>query len=244
MRLFLIARLVAAIAASFMLGFFSQPASAQSACERFDALDKQVRDGLLPKADAERRLAELLSEIVPLAPADSSVFRFPLAGYTPKNIGGKKGEGYKPQGYDYFDGNRHGGHPAHDIFIFDANQDALDDRTGKPVSVLSVTSGIVVALSAEWDTSAARGAIRGGNYVWVYDAARRCFFYYAHLARVTVKVGDRLQSGAVIGDIGRTGLNAYKKRSPTHLHFACLKVENGYPKPIDIYTELCNAATK
>ena len=52
-------------------------------------------------------------------------------GYGPGSIGGVRGSGFRPKGYDFYDGNRHGGHPAHDIFVQDADQDALDDATGR-----------------------------------------------------------------------------------------------------------------
>jgi murein DD-endopeptidase MepM/ murein hydrolase activator NlpD len=45
-----------------------------------------------------------------------------------------------------------------------------------------------------------------------------------------------------IATVGRTGLNAFKKRSPTHLHFTQLRFNNNfYPKPIDTYKELLEA---
>ena len=65
-----------------------------------------------------------------------SDFYFPIAGYNALNIGGENGNGYIASGYDYFDGNKHGGHPAQDIFIHDSNQDCKDDLTQKPVCVL------------------------------------------------------------------------------------------------------------
>ncbi|NCX95441.1 MAG: M23 family metallopeptidase [Chitinophagia bacterium] len=161
---------------------------------------------------------------------------FPLQGYNAKAIGGKQGSGYIPHKYNYFDGNRHLGHPAHDIFINDKNQDALDDITGKPVNVLSASYGIVVALENKWDTAS---AMRGGNYIWIYNAAKRALYYYAHNSKVVVKVGDIVEPGTIIATVGRTGANAYKKRSPTHLHFMMLVLEkNYYPVPQNTYQML------
>src|SRR4030042_13224 len=89
---------------------------------------------------------------------------FPLKGYGPSAIGGKGGSGYQPEGYDFFDGNRHKGHPAHDIFIRDKNQDGLDDVTGGPIEVISVSPGMVVSVNLNWEPSS---PIRGGNYIWL-----------------------------------------------------------------------------
>jgi murein DD-endopeptidase MepM/ murein hydrolase activator NlpD len=51
---------------------------------------------------------------------------------------------------------------------------------------------------------------------------------------VIESVGDVIKSNQVIAKVGRTGLNAYKKRSPTHLHFMVLKLNsNYYPQPIN-----------
>ena len=69
--------------------------------------------------------------------------------------------GYQPKGYDYFDGNKHGGHPAHDIFIHDRNQDNIDDNTGRPVDILSVSNGVVIACEQDWNTDS---DLRGGKY--------------------------------------------------------------------------------
>ncbi|MCL2101238.1 MAG: hypothetical protein FWH22_05945 [Fibromonadales bacterium] len=90
---------------------------------------------------------------------------FPVEGYSSNAIGGTRGEGYIPKGYDYFDGNKHGGHPAHDIFIYDKNQDSKDDRTGQFVNILSVSSGIVVALEKDWDNAS---PLRGGKYIYIF----------------------------------------------------------------------------
>jgi peptidoglycan LD-endopeptidase LytH len=213
-------------------------------CQEFNALDIDIRDGAISKKEAEIRFRELIPKVAQRiketpSPAEASQnWVFPLAGYSSKQIGGKKGSGYKPQGYNYFDGNKHLGHPAHDIFIYDQNQDGLDDRTNAPVCVLSATSGIVVALHSNWDSSS---TIRGGNYIWIYDAAEDALFYYAHLSKLQVGIGQRLTAGDTLGNIGRTGQNAFKKRSPTHLHFSYLKLIDGLPQPVDFYKQLLSA---
>ena len=105
----------------------------------------------------------------------------------------------------------------------------IDDNTQKPVNVLSVTGGIVVAAEKSWDESS---ALRGGIYVWIYDPGTKGMFYYAHNSELLVEVGQVVTPGEVIAHVGRTGLNAYKQRSPTHLHITYLKVkESGDPAP-------------
>jgi peptidoglycan LD-endopeptidase LytH len=163
----------------------------------------------------------------------------PLEGYRPsRSIGGKKGSGYTAKGYDYFDGKRHHAHPAHDIFIRDGNLDSLDDRTGKPVRVLSVTAGIVTGIETHWNKGS---DLRGGIYVLIYRPATQDLFYYAHLRAVLVRLGDCVGPGQAIGEVGRTGKNASLSKSPTHLHFEQLRFVDAYPRPLNPYEQLVNA---
>ncbi|MBC8044616.1 MAG: M23 family metallopeptidase [Rhizobacter sp.] len=216
-------------------------------CARFDSLAKKIRDGLVAKSDAQNAIRTLVPEIKTYAlekglnPASRAAWRFPVEGYEASFIGGKNGSGYKPRQYDYLDGNVHKAHPAHDIFIFDRNQDCLDDNTGKSVRILSMSSGIVVARTAAWDTAS---NLRGGKVVCVFDTETNGMFYYAHLNTVDVELGDVVSAGTPLGEMGRTGINAFKRRSPTHLHISYLKVEDGYPRPENIYRDLVKAKTK
>ena len=163
---------------------------------------------------------------------------FPLKGYGPRAIGGKDGSGYQIEGYDFFDGNRHKGHPGHDIFIRDKNQDGLDDVNGRPIEVISVATGIIVSANLNWEPSS---PIRGGNYVWIYDPIKSRYCYYAHLNEIFVSVGQIVSKADRLGTLGRTGVKAYPKRSPTHLHFVVHHSVAGYPKPINPYLELIRA---
>jgi murein DD-endopeptidase MepM/ murein hydrolase activator NlpD len=166
---------------------------------------------------------------------------FPLKGYTFHSIGGTKGNGYQAQGYDFFDGSQHKGHPGHDIFIRDKDQDGVDDRTGIPVDVLSVCSGVVVSVNDGWEPSS---PVRGGNYVWIYHPIKGRYFYYAHLREIAVSVGQVVSRGDRLGTVGRTGLNAYPKRSPTHLHFSVHPSIDGTPRPMDPYFDLVRAEVR
>ena len=165
---------------------------------------------------------------------------FPVKGYTASAIGGYNGSGYITSGFDFFEINS-GGHPAHDIFISDANQDAIDDNTGKPVEILSMSGGMVVETRNNWTTDMMD--IRGGNIVYVYDNFTNGLFYYAHLKDVHVKVGDLVKPGTSLGTMGRTGKNAYPSRSPTHLHLMYVRSFDGDLRPENIYNDLIKDKT-
>ena len=168
-------------------------------------------------------------------PTPPDRWRFPLQGYGAESIGGRNGSGYVATGYDYFDGYRGHGHPGHDLFIHDRNRDELDDNTGLPVNVLSISTGVVVATAQDW---APESVLRGGRYVYVYDPAASGLFYYAHNRTVLVRPGQIVLAGQTIAYVGRTGRNASEPRSPTHLHVMFLAFEDGYPRPRDIYQDL------
>jgi peptidoglycan LD-endopeptidase LytH len=208
-------------------------------CLAFNELNNQIRDSRISQAVALQQLQVLLPLIKARYIQQGGIrcpetdWVFPVQHYNTKAIGGVNGSGYVASGYKYFDGNRHAGHPAHDIFILDRNQDCLDDATKKPVNVLSMTGGIVVATETKWDKTS---KLRGGNYIWIFDPSSDCFFYYAHNGSVFVEPGRIVRPGDTIATVGRTGLNASMKRSPTHLHFMELKIgPDCYPRPSNLY---------
>jgi peptidoglycan LD-endopeptidase LytH len=208
--------------------------------EQWHLLYTQIRDGLISKQEAQLRLKSLEVALKDFYLKHSnrkeeSSLRFPLEGYTRSAIGGKKGSGYQAQGYDFFDGDRHKGHPGHDIFIRDRDQDGSDDSTGKSVNVISASSGIIVSVNSNWEPSS---PIRGGNYIWIYEPIKSRYYYYAHLKEIFVKIGQIVSRGERIGTVGRTGKSAYPERSPTHLHFTVHRSTEGCPMPVDPYREL------
>ena len=216
------------------------------ACQQFNRLNGLIRDQKIGKSDARKQLLTLMPAIKNYAREHGAgqysrnQWVFPVERLDVTTAGNSRGADYAPSGYDYFDGNAHGGHPSFDLFIHDRNQDSLDDRTGKPVSVLSMTGGIVVAVENRWDPPS---TLRGGKYIWIYDVSSEALVYYAHNKEILVKVGDIVKPGDTIAKIGRTGLNAYRKRSPTHLHLTFLRIKNGYPRPENIFTDLRRAIT-
>lgn len=217
-----------------------------SAALSFNALNSLVRDGLMDRGAArselKRLLPELRAEYYRRGGEDhgKDAWVFPLAGHDARAIGGGRTRGYVAAGYDYFTGNRHGGHPSFDIFIHDRNRDCRDDRSGKPVRVLSLTGGIVVALEQEWKQGS---TLRGGVYLWVYDPANDLLVYYAHNSGLSVGLGEIVKPGDQLAFVGRSGYNASKLRSPTHLHLTVLQIRDGYPLPVNVYRELAAAGT-
>ena len=123
----------------------------------------------------------------------------------------------------------------HDIFIRDKDQNNLDDKTGKPVEVVAMVDSVIIGTEEGWK----RGSnLRGGNVIWLYNPSLDMVFYYAHLDQISVKRGDVVKGGTVLGTIGRTGAAASEKRSPTHLHHMVLKYENRILNPYNYYSEL------
>jgi murein DD-endopeptidase MepM/ murein hydrolase activator NlpD len=206
-------------------------AQAPPSCTDWQDFERKVRDGNISYQEGERAVAEwaecLEKEFFP-AQFQRKTF-FPLSGYSVRDVGGKNGDGYKPEGYRFLDGNRHRGHPAQDIFIKDRDQDGIDDPTATPVAVLALAEGIVLSTFSDWKEADQSREIRGGNYVWIYHPALKAFSYYAHLGNVFVRPGDRAQGGREIATLGRTGKNASLPRSPTHLHLMILSSTNMKP---------------
>lgn len=243
------ALLVLVVITSTLISPQSAISAEQTACTpclEFNRLNTLIRDGKTDRRDARHSVSELLQQIRKTALEKSTAkysradWIFPLEGLNLNTAGNRRGRDYAASGYDYFDGNNHGGHPSLDLFIHDRNQDSLDDRTGRPVSVLSMTGGIVVAIENEWERSS---RLRGGKYIWIYDIYTDGLVYYAHNSEVMVRVGDMVKPGDPIARVGRTGKNACKKRSPTHLHLTYLKIKDGYPRPENIHRDLKQART-
>jgi peptidoglycan LD-endopeptidase LytH len=203
----------------------------------WQAFERKVRDGAISCQEGEKAVEEwadrLEREFFPGQFQKDT--HFLLQGYSVKDVGGKNGDGYRPEGYRFLDGNKHRGHPAQDIFVRDRDQDGIDDLTGKRVQVLALAEGTVLSTFSDWKQTDASREIRGGNYVWIYHPALKAFSYYAHLETVFVRPGDRVQGGEPIATLGRSGKNAWLPRSPTHLHLMILsssKMEPLNPFPI------------
>ncbi len=216
---------------------------AASVCDDWNALDKAIRDNKIARKEARRKIIELDGQLLEAysGKIGNSPFRFPLIGYGRGSASGGNGSGYKPSGYNFYDGNRHGGHPAHDLFIRDTKRSGVEDSTGKPVEIVAFADGVVIAVNPSWEYPS---PIRGGIYIWIFNPESNRFYYYAHLAKTLVAPGDIVKAGDKIGLLGRTGKNARPRRSPTHLHFMCLAFDGGRMTPHDTWRELPGAGTR
>ena len=213
-----------------------------SLCDDWNSLEKSIRDNRIDRNTAERKIIELGRGLLEsyAGKTGSSPYHFPVKGYAPKSIGGRKGSGYKPSGYDFYAGNRHGGHPAHDVFIRDKGCSGLDSGTGRPAEIVAFADGVVIAVNTAWEYPS---PIRGGRYIWIFNPEENRYYYYAHLEKVLTSPGDIVHAGDTIALLGRTGKNAWPKRSPTHLHFMCLSFNNGRMTPHNTYSDLLGAVT-
>jgi len=212
-----------------------------SVIDKWDNFEKAVRNQTISKDSAKKVFPSLHAELKKYAEKHKfdtliTSWVFPVDGYGMEAVG--KG-GFKPdiyyggsniKGYDFYDGNKHGGHPAYDIFILDKNQDCLDDNSKKPVNIVAPVDLMILSYFKDWVKGS---GIRGGNYVWALDPYDNQIFYFAHMDSIFVKGGDFCKEGTPIGTMGRSGKNAWVERCPTHLHMMVLKIEGEELNPID-----------
>lgn len=202
----------------------------------WDKFEKEVRDQKLKKSDAVTKFpaifTKLKNEASIFAMSYDEKWIMPVSGATSKDY---SKDSYRPNGYNFFDGNSHGGHAAYDIFVLDRNYDSRHDKTGKPFSVVAPADLLVISVNTGWSSSS---VLRGGNYIWAFNSKSDLFFYFAHLDTIKVSRGDFVKRGSLIATLGRTGKNAFPKRSPTHLHLTVLKSDGIILEPYDFYFNL------
>jgi hypothetical protein len=225
---------------TLMLILLLAESSLSGPLNEWNRFEKAVRDQIIQKEEAKKQFPILYAEFKGLCSGYSfskaAAWVFPVQGYGIKDLGAG---GFRPdirygsapiKGYDFYDGNLHGGHPAYDIFIHDKNQDTLDDASRQPVAVVAPVDLLILSTESGWKSGS---EIRGGNYVWALDVLHDRIFYFAHLNTIQIKGGDFCKAGSVIATVGRTGKNAFPHRSPTHLHLMVLKVEGSRLIPLD-----------
>jgi hypothetical protein len=183
---------------------------------RADAADLHLRT---EETCAEADLSALREAIGALEGGESrpapARWIFPVRGIeVARSIGGRRGDGYRPTQPQRCFAIANPGHPAHDLFVTDPRGDG---RPEAPWVVQAVEEGPVLVARRGWKPG---DSLKGGDYVVQYLPSRRQVAYYAHLGSVAVRAGQRLAAGEAIGTVGRTGRNAWPRRSPTHLHFA------------------------
>lgn len=205
------------------------------------AIREQQIEPVQAGEEFSRILKELHSKYKP-EPYDSLSMElvFPLKTKNYKSVGGR-GRGFYSRHFDLFDHSVAKSHPAHDIFIYDLDRDSKDDNTGEYVDVLAVNRGVVVATETEWTEE---NGYKGGNYVWLYDFESGGLWYYAHLRKVYALPGQLVEQGDKIGEVGRSGFNAERNRSDTHLHLMFLKMDQNFkPTAVNHYPWLKKART-
>lgn len=212
----------------------------QKICNDWNKIDSLVTIKSINKDSAVGFFKKISHELRVSVTHKKDKFVFPLSGFGNKDSIRfyKNGNDYDDSGYDYFQGSNSTGHPAHDIITNDHNKDLLDDITGKPVDVVSVCKGVVIAINYSWQ---AGSKLRGGKYVKVFDPNKNGFYYYSHLSGLNVFPGDLVNAGDKIGEVGRTGRSAILKEGSTHLHIGFYRLNDGYPEPEDILKELLSS---
>lgn len=164
-----------------------------------------------------------------------NAWAFPMSGWTSVTYR-DKGQDYKDEKFDYFQGGESKGHPAHDIFIVDKDNDGIEDSVGTKIYATSMVNGLVIGVHSVWKVG---DFYRSGNYVKVFDPESEALFYYSHLDSVFVVPGQIVKAGDPVGYVGRTGRKAINGR--THVHIAYYKIDDGEPIPEDIINDLYDA---
>jgi hypothetical protein len=201
--------------------------------DRWNALDKKIASKKISKKKAAVLLEKYSAEVslYYFKCAKNRTYEkewvFPLKDYSSISYY-KNGDDYNDSDYDYFDGNESWNHPANDICIADTNKDCLDDVTGNPVSVVSMSAGIVIATDSSWEPGS---IFRAGKYIRIFDPSNYFLLYYSHLNSVYKKPGDIVKPGDKIGEVGRTGRSMVLSVGQTHLHIALLEIIDGCPEP-------------
>jgi peptidoglycan LD-endopeptidase LytH len=215
--------------------------------EQWDSFEKQVRDQKISKDSAKNLFPALFDSLkrysAPFSFPSQDTWDFPVEGYSAADAGKNNFRpdiyygGSQIKGYDFFDGNMHGGHPAYDIFIHDKNRDCMDDRTGKQVYVVAPCDMIILSSDSLWQKGSDR---RGGNYIWALAPQSDELLYFAHLDSVLARKGTFVRLHERIATVGRTGKNAARKDSATHLHMMVLQVVKGVLTPVDFINNFSN----
>ena len=102
------------------------------------------------------------------------------------------------------------------------------DIEGCYAHVLAPTSGIVIDTETKdnWDEKLNLAGTRGGLTVTIHGDDR-VRYYFAHLGRVKVEIGDRVEPGQWIGVMGSSG-NARVTRCHTHFGISRICPQSEY----------------
>lgn len=198
-------------------------------CRLFHEALRGLMEGQLDGRAARERFRALWPALqvddVPPPRVGRWQWMFPLPGHD----AGAFGESWQPQGFRFLDGPRAQGLPGLRIYLRDRDRDGRDDRTGRPAPVVSAVAGVVVANERAWKEGHPNP---WGNFVMVLGPQEKLFFLYAHLDRVRVSPGQRVEKGEVLGWLGRTGKDVAPKRLGTHLRFQVHGFDDGLFFPV------------
>lgn len=99
--------------------------------------------------------------------------------------------------------------------------DAIDLFIKEGSDVHAMLGGIVVLAENNWkeNDDLSTSSYRGGNTVIVFNPQDDSFYRYAHMQEIIATAGKFIPSGALIGIVGHTGINASMAGYGEHLHF-------------------------
>jgi murein DD-endopeptidase MepM/ murein hydrolase activator NlpD len=123
-------------------------------------------------------------------------------------------------------------HPyALDIFFTKVEKRGEAER-GPAIGALE--GGIVVAAAGDWRGGAGLDSYRGGglspssgNGVVIYSPGSGRYYSYFHFYEVSVRRGDVVAAGSILGRGGNTGVNARKPDHGGHLHLEIFDMKRG-----------------
>ena len=202
----------------------------REACRLWQDVEQAVWDGTIDRHEARRQFQALWPQIVvddvPPQPEGRWQWMFPLPGYSEEDY---SQESYWADNFKFYDGPVHKGHPAINIYIRDYYRKGIDDRTGKPVAVVSAAEGVVVSARKYWTASDSNPL---GIYVCVLSQYEKRFFYYCYLSKLKVGLGQLVNKGQVLGWVGRTGAEVNRDHLGTHLRFQVHHFNDGLFYPV------------
>ncbi|MBR3909156.1 MAG: peptidoglycan DD-metalloendopeptidase family protein [Clostridia bacterium] len=107
--------------------------------------------------------------------------------------------------------------------------------------IIAIADGVVTTYSNSCTHNYGKKPVRNccgsgyGNYVTINHGSRAgktYVAYYAHMAKITVKLGQKVKKGQIIGYIGSTG-----RSTGAHLHFG-LAVNGAWVNPMSYYKKV------
>lgn len=206
------------------------PEPQREACRLWEQVEQAVWDGKADRKEATAKFIELWPMLTagdPIIPSEHTwQWVFPLPGHNSDNW---SVQSYMPALHKFYDGPKAKGYPAIAIYARDRKREALDDRTGKPIPVVSATDGYVVSARKFWQDTDTNPL---GIYLCIFSPTEKRFFYYAHLGKTKVGVSQLVNKGDVIGWLGRTGKKVVERNRGTHLRFEVHSWDEGLFYPV------------